>query len=342
MMGVEFFRKATKLQEKYGKNGAVVSNGLQTNAQLIDDEFADHFAKYKFLLGISLDGPEAIHNFYRKDLSGRGSHAQVMKAVDTLEKHNVEFNILSLASAANVNKPKELYEYYQEHGFNFLQFIPCVEFDNHNKPLPFSITGKQWGEFLCEIFDIWIKKDTRKVSIRFFDSIMALLVDNVRNICHIGRNCCQYFVVEHNGDVYPCDFFVNQELKLGNICETSWEELQESPLYKHFGADKAKWQSKCAKCEFLSICSGDCLKHRIYGTITTPENLSWLCEGWEMFYRHSLPGFKKLAEEIKKERIREEARQMAAKNPQAFQHAERNTPCPCGSGKKFKKCCGRF
>jgi uncharacterized protein len=192
---------------------------------------------------------------------------------------------------------------------------------------------------MCEIFDVWYKHDAYKVSVRLFDSIMALLVDNIRNICHIGRNCCQYFVVEHNGDVYPCDFFVKKELKVGNVHENSWEDLQNSELYKKFGADKPKWQHKCAKCEFLHYCSGDCLKHRLYGTVSTPENLSWLCEGWEMFYRHSLSGFKKLAEKIKVDRAKEQMRMMAQRNPGAFMNVDRNGPCPCGSGKKFKKCC---
>ncbi len=341
LMGVDFFRKAVEFQEKYGRRGAMVANGLQTNAILIDDEYAELFAKYKFLVGVSLDGPAEIHDRFRKNLAGNGSHAGVVKAIDTLGKHNVEYNILSLVSASNVKNARTVYEYYRENNFNYLQFIPCVEFDDDNKILPFAINGEDWGDFLCEIFDMWYPKDTRTVSIRLFDSILVLLVEKQRNICHIGRNCCQYFVVEHNGDVYPCDFFVRKELLLGNIHEDDWDSLQKSEKYREFGAKKADWQNKCAQCEFLYICSGDCLKHRIYGTVENPRNLSWLCEGWKKFYRHSLPKFKKLAEQIIEERRQAMMMQQMQKNPAMRFTPGRNDPCPCGSGKKFKKCCGK-
>jgi uncharacterized protein len=256
-----------------------------------------------------------------------------------MKQEQVEYNILSLVSTANVEHADTIYSFYRENGFNYLQFIPCVEFDDANQPLPFTITARQWGEFMCRIFDLWYKHDRRKVSIRLFDSIMVYLVDGVRNICHIGRNCCQYFVVEHNGDIYPCDFFVRKDLKLGNIHENSWEELQNSELYKQFGGQKPQWQNKCQHCEFLDICSGDCLKHRIYGNITTPQNLSWLCEGWEMFFRHTMPRFRKIAAEIKQERQREQLIRQIRSNPALINSIPKNSPCPCGSGKKFRKCC---
>jgi uncharacterized protein len=301
---------------------------------------AEHFGKYHFLLGVSLDGPADIHDHYRKTIGGSGSHEMVMKGLNTLKRHNVEFNILVLVNSKNVTRAKEIYQYYMDHGFHYLQFIPCVEFDENNNPLPFSITGKQWGEFLCEIYDSWYKTDTRNVSIRFFDSMMNLLVDNVRNICHIGQNCCQYFVVEHNGDVYPCDFFVKENLKLGNITEDSWQALQANPTYIDFGKQKTVWHEKCDTCKFKHYCSGDCLKHRIYGNLIDPKNISWLCEGWELFFDHSLSGFKKLADQIKIERVQAQMQQQPKPYAKPVK-AGRNDPCPCGSGKKYKKCCGR-
>ena len=301
LMGVEFFRKIIDLQQKHGGTGTVVGNGLQTNAVLIDDEMAAHFAKYNFLLGVSLDGPPEIHDFYRKNHAGAGSHASVMKAIGILKKHNVEFNILVLVSKSNVGRAKEIYSYLLENGFLFHQYIPCVEFDRNGKPLEWSITGREWGEFLCGIFDCWEKSDTRKVSIRLFDSILWYLVHGQRNICHIGRNCCQYFVVEYNGDVYPCDFFVQTDLKLGNVTENSWEEMQDSVKYKEFGALKSKWNSICEKCDCFEICAGDCLKHRLPQSQNNPRTISWLCEGWKIFYSHSLKKFRKLAGQIKKQ-----------------------------------------
>ncbi|HCE42016.1 MAG TPA: anaerobic sulfatase maturase [Lentisphaeria bacterium] len=303
LMGLEFFKKGIELQQKHGRPGTVVGNGLQTNATLIDDDMAAHFAKYNYLLGVSLDGPPEIHDHYRKNHLGAGSHAEVMKAICILKKHNVEFNILTLVSKSNVGKSKQVYKYLLDNGFIFHQYIPCVEFDGDGNPFEWSITGREWGEFMCGIFDCWSATDTRKVSIRLFDSILWYLVEGQRNICHIGRNCCQYFVVEYNGDVYPCDFFVDPKLKLGNIMVNTWEELQDSVKYKDFGALKSKWNSECERCACFELCSADCLKHRLPQSTNNPRTISWLCEGWKIFYAHSMKKFKKLAEQIKKDRM---------------------------------------
>jgi uncharacterized protein len=306
LMGLDFFRKAVELQQKHGPKGATVGNGLQTNATLIDDNMAAHFAKYKFLLGVSLDGPEDIHDLYRKNSGGDGSHSAVMRAIEILRRHDAQFNILTLVSRANVGRPAEVYRYLLDNGFLFHQYIPCVEFDRDGNPLEWSVTGREWGEFMCGIFDSWIRSDTRNVSVRLFDSIIWQLVHGQRNICHMGRNCCQYFVVEYNGDVYPCDFFVKPELKLGNVMENTWEELQSSEKYKEFGALKSKWNSACERCQWFQTCSADCLKHRLPQSGNNPRTLSSLCEGWRMFYAHSFKKFRKLAEQLMKERTAQE------------------------------------
>jgi len=164
LMGLDFFRRVTDLQMRYGRAGASVANGLQTNATLIDDPLAAHFARYKFLLGCSLDGPEAIHDMYRRAASGRPSHADVMRGIRTLQHHGVSFNILILVSKANVARAREVYEYLLENSFYYHQYIPCVEMEGGH-PLPFTITGDEWGEFLCTIFDLWRPSDTDRVSI---------------------------------------------------------------------------------------------------------------------------------------------------------------------------------
>jgi uncharacterized protein len=340
IMGLDFFEKVTDLQKKHGRAGSLVSNGLQTNGVLIDDELARHFRKYNFLLGVSLDGPAEIHDHYRRYAGGSGSHADVLKGIEALKRHDVDFNILILVNAANVGRGREVYRYLCDNGFLFHQYIPCVEFDGGGKPMPFTISGGQWGDFLCEVYDEWYKADTRRVSIRFFDSLMTYLVDNVYNICHMNRNCCQYFVVEYNGDIYPCDFFVDKDLRIGNVADTSWNEAQESPLYLAFGRQKYRWNGLCEGCEYLPYCSGDCLKHRL-PTHHDPATLSWLCSGWKQFYKHSLPGFRTLAQHIKSERRMAHAAGGGGAEPQgSFEGIGRNDPCPCGSGKKFKKCHG--
>jgi len=276
LMGTDFFQKVVQLQQEYGKRGAVVSNSLQTNATMIDGKLAEFLARYKFLVGVSLDGPADIHDRYRITVKGHSSHSDVRKGVECLKRNKVEFNILTLVTAANVRKGREVYCYLREMGFYYHQYIPCVEFNRNNEPKPFTVSADEWGNFLCEIFDEWVRRDDmRKVSIRLFDSIIMLMVEGIYNECDMGRNCCQYFVVEYNGDVFPCDFYVEPEKKLGNIRNDSWEKLQKSPAYLTFGQQKTAWNNKCSQCEYLLYCSGDCLKHRLYRD-KHPEELSWL------------------------------------------------------------------
>ncbi|MBU3913962.1 SPASM domain-containing protein, partial [bacterium] len=314
-------------------------NGLQTNATLIDDRMAKLFGDYKFLLGCSLDGPSEIHDRYRQNIQGKSSHQDVIRGIEALKRKNVEFNILVLVSKANVYQAKKVYEYLVGKGFYYHQFIPCVEYNLKGELTDFSITGEEWGNFLCEIYDLWYPKDVNIVSIRHFDSILMQIVENISNVCTLGKNCCQYFVVEYNGDIYPCDFFVEKQYKLGNILENTWEEMLSSKLYKDFGAKKTQWNSACENCLYINYCNGDCLKHRIFAN-NTPQRLSGLCVGWKAFYQHSLGGFNRLAEKIGKHR-REATIQ---KNIESRIHPTsvgRNVLCTCGSGRKYKKCCGK-
>ena len=332
LMGTAFFQKVIRLQQKYGKSGVSVSNSLQTNATLINDELAQLLARYNFLVGISLDGPADIHDQYRVTIKGRSSHSDVLKGIDCLIRNKVEFNILTLVNSANVNNGREIYRYLRDMGLFYHQYIPCVEFDSNNEPMPYTITAHEWGNFLCDIFDEWIRNDTRKVSVRLFDSVLGFMVDGIYNECDMGRNCCQYFVVEYNGDIYPCDFYVESGRKLGNIMGDSWQKLQQSTEYGDFGQQKTAWNPTCSACEYLKYCSGDCLKHRLNNN---PQELSWLCAGWKQFFKHSIPGFKEIASSI----IKERQQFVSQGNPS---NIGRNQPCPCGSGKKYKKCCGRL
>ena len=332
LMGVDFFRRVTELQQKYGRPGSIVANGLQTNATLITDELASHLAKYHFLVGVSLDGPPELHDRFRRAKDGGGSHGRVLEGIERLRRYQVDFNILTLVNSSNVNHGREIYQYLCDLGVEYHQYIPCVEYDRNGQALPYSITGRQWGEFLNAIFDQWIASDTRKISIRLFDAILNLMVTGECQLCHMGGHCSQYLVVEHNGDVYPCDFFVDADKKLGNIMEDGWERLLASEKYLTFGGQKASWNSRCNECPYLLYCSGDCLKHRFYGG-EDPTRLSRLCEGWRIFFEHSLPGFKKLAQEFLLAQGRP-----AGNIPNIS--CGRNDPCFCGSGRKFKKCHG--
>lgn len=341
LMGVDFFRKVTELQARHGRAGVEVSNGLQTNGILIDDAFARHLSRYHFLVGLSVDGPAEVHDRYRRFAEGRGSHELVMKALDTLRRNRVEYNILTLVNNVNVRTPRAIYQYLCDQEIFFHQYIECVEFDSSGGLLPFAVTPEAWGEFLCEIFDQWYPNDTRRVSIRLFDSILSKMVDNRETVCSMGTDCRQYFVVEHNADIYPCDFFVRPELKLGNLFHDTWEKMLASEKYQAFGRRKRQWNEECARCPFLPYCAGDCPKNRP-GQGEEPTRLSVLCEGWKRFYSHTLERFEKLATEIREERRRRfvPAIPPPAKASGSGGKVGRNDPCPCGSGRKYKRCCG--
>jgi uncharacterized protein len=331
LMGLKFFQKAIDLQILYAPKDCVISNGLQTNGTMISDEIAKFFAEYKFLLGVSLDGPPYLHNGYRKTNKQKGTHNMVLEGINQLKKYNVEFNILTLVNNINVKEPIEVYNYLKGRALFYHQYIPCVEFDENNELLPYCITAEEWGNFLCQIFDEWVKEDINKISIRLFDSIIEYLVCQRYNVCNMGTNCCQYFVVEYDGSIYPCDFFVQENLKLGNVMNDCWKDLINSPIYKSFGNKKSQFNKECITCCYLEFCNGDCQKYRV--SKSNPRSLSVLCKGWKRFYTHTLSRFQTIAQEyIKGNRVFTPAMLIKRK-------VGRNETCPCGSGKKYKNCC---
>jgi uncharacterized protein len=295
IMGVEFFKKALELQTKLLPKGSSLVNSLQTNATLIDEEMAAFFTENKFLLGVSLDGPRSYHNLYRKTIEDGPSHAKVMQGIDCLRKAKTEFNILTLVSNINVQNPKEIYKYFKDKGFFYHQYIPCVE-EKMGKTLPWSITGEQWGDFLLGIFKQWVRNDIHKVSIREFDSIINYLVTGVPSVCTMDKDCRQYFVVEYSGDIYPCDFFVSEEMKLGNINNNNFEELWESEQFRKFGKAKMDFSEDCLSCPYLELCYGGCQKNRINRKKTL------LCEGYKNFYKETLPVFREIVSDLRNNR----------------------------------------
>jgi uncharacterized protein len=300
LMGLEFFEKVVQFQIRHAPPGAVVCNGFQTNGTLITDDLAAFLAKYKFLFGVSLDGPAQLHDYYRKTRDGMPTHASVLEGIERLKRHGVEYNILALVNDRTVKQPRELYGYFKNHGFLHQQYVPCVEFDAGGQLLPCSVTGRQWGAFLCEIFDRWIGQDVNRISIRLFDSILEYLVSGKRTSCSMGIDCRQYFVVEFDGSVYPCDFFVRDDLKLGDIRTGRWKDFLESPLYQQFGHEKSNYGSECQTCCWLEFCHGDCQKCR--PVTGQAKARSVLCEGWRAFYAHAIPRLRHVADGIKQSR----------------------------------------
>ena len=303
LMGGGFYERVTDLQMAFARHGVQVSNAIQTNATLLTDRVARQFRASRFLTGVSLDGPACLHDAARKDLAGHGSHARVMEGIACLKRNQADFNVLSLVSRYNVAAPVRIYDYLvDEVGVSFLQFIECVELDGEGSVAPYCITPGQWGSFLCAVFDRWYERDTRKISVRLFDTIIAKLVTGQDLCCTMGQDCRQYFVVEYNGDVYPCDFHVLPELKLGNVLTHTWEEMAESEAFKAFGARKRETHDACRSCQYVRFCAGDCPKNRVGHRGGQAASLSYLCEGWKLFYAHTLPRFEELANIVRRER----------------------------------------
>jgi uncharacterized protein len=297
LLGLPFWKKVVNLQMQHAPRGAIVCNAFQTNGTLITDELAAFLADYKFLFGVSLDGPAQLHDHYRTLRDGQPTHALVAKGIERLKKHGALFNILALVNDRTVKGPQALYGYLKNRGFLHQQYVPCVEFDEAGRLRPYAVTGREWGAFLCEIFDRWLAEDVGRVSIRLFDSILEYLASGKRNACAMGTDCRQYFVVEYDGSVYPCDFFVRDDLKLGNVREGSWKDFLESPIYRRFGLEKANWCDACRACSYLPLCHGDCQKFRAVTGGAGAKSV--LCEGWQAFYAHALPGLQQLAERIR-------------------------------------------
>lgn len=300
LMGLPFYKKLIELEKKYAPPGASIANAVQTNGTLITEEMAAFFGEYKFLLGVSMDGPPEIHNRYRKTADKKGSHQMVDEGLEKLRKYGVEYNILVLVNDLVSKDPAMIYQYFKNRNENYLQFIPCVEFKEDGvTPLSYSISPEQWGDFLISIFDQWYP-DRYTVSIRMFDSLLNKMVLGKPTTCDMDVNCCQYFVVEYDGSVYPCDFFVQDQLKLGNINKGNWKQFQESKIYRNFGRRKLQYDPACRDCPWLSFCQGDCQKNR---PGEDHDGLSHLCPGLKKFYSYAIPKLRSMADQIKMDRM---------------------------------------
>ncbi len=291
LAGLSFFEKLIEFQKRYGRDGQNVSNALQTNAVLIDDAWCGLFREFNWLLGVSIDGPQEVHDRYRFNKAGHGTWAQVMRGIEALQKNRVEFNVLCVLSQANVGQPRELYRYFRGLGIRHIQYIPLAEFDAEGNPLPFTITAEQYGRFLCETFDVWWP-ERRKMRIRFFDNLAEALADRKPGACTLHETCDSYCVVEYNGDVYPCDFFVEQDWKLGNITLDSWPEIARRQRRYAFAAKKTLERPECQACEYQNLCRGGCPKLR-HAQRRRFEDLDYFCAAYKMIYAKALEPLRK-------------------------------------------------
>jgi uncharacterized protein len=295
LAGAAFFESAVELQQRYGRPGQTISNALQTNAMLLDERWCRLFREYNFLLGVSLDGPEGLHDKYRFNKQGKPTWRRVMQSVELLQKEKVEFNILCVLSKANVGHPVELYRFFRSLGVQHIQYIPLAEFDGLGQLLPFTITAEEYGRFLCETFDLWWP-DRKKVRVRFFDNIAEALAGMKPGNCTMHQTCDSYVVVEYNGDVYPCDFFVERTWKLGNVNLDSFSEIARRQHRYNFAVKKTLPHPECQVCEFQTVCHGGCPKLR-HGRHKRFEDLDYFCGSYKAIFAKAIP---KLRPEVEK------------------------------------------
>lgn len=304
LAGLPFFEKLVALQQRYGRGGQEVSNALQTNGVLLDDAWCELFRAFHFLIGISLDGPAEINDQYRLNKAGAPSTRQVLDAVRCLQTHAVEFNVLCVVSQANVQRPREIYRFFRSLGVGHIQYIPLAEFDADGVRMPFTITPEEYGRFLCETFDLWWP-DRRKVRIRFFDNLAEALAGMNPGSCTLHESCDSYVVVEYNGDVYPCDFFVERAWKLGNVLEDSFAELARRQRRYQFAANKSLPHAECAVCEYGSLCHGGCPKLR-HAPRRRFDDLDYFCPAYKMIFEKASGPLRKDVEKITGRRGRQE------------------------------------
>lgn len=292
LAGLDYFRKVTALQQEYSGTKKI-NNALQTNGLLLDDEWCLFLKKNNFLVGISIDGPEHLHNRYRITGSGRGTFDKVMNAINLLKEHQVEFNTLTVINNYNVHYPLEVYEFLKKIGSRHMQFIELLEttHPNANKNhslnefsvIEFSVPPVRYGNFMSEIFKSWVKKDVGNIFIRQFESTISRVLGNGHTSCIFQEACRNNFVVEANGDVYECDHFVWPEYKLGNILSESLSSLESTQLT----AQKQVLSRECQACMFKPLCNGGCPKHRI--NIGTGAKISYFCQGYKIMFGTMIP-----------------------------------------------------
>ena len=316
LAGVDFFRRVVALQRRYA-GGRTIENALQTNGTLLDDEWGAFLAEHDFLVGLSIDGPQALHDRSRVDARGRGTWAAAMRGLEVLRRHEVAFNTLTCVSRANSGRPLEVYRFLKDIGSRHMQFIPVVEAvadeDERGQGLAlgapdgiaigrrpvtdWSVTGEDWGRFLVTIFDRWVRHDVGNIHVQLFEVALAKWLGLPGGLCVHSEVCGAALAVEHDGSVYACDHYVYPRFRRGNLHDASLAELAGSPEQRRFGRDKRdRLPQRCRTCPVLFACRGGCPKHRHDVTAEGEEGLNHLCAGYLAFFTHIDPPMRAMAD----------------------------------------------
>ena len=304
LAGLDFYRKAMAFQKKYA-DGKHIHNTLQTNATLITREWAEFFRANNFLIGVSLDGPQNVHDRYRGGKGGASVFDRVVKGIMELYRAGVQYNVMATVNRQSEGRGLEIYQFLKSAGTRFIQFMPVLE---HTKDglivdpqvqgariAPWSVSPEGYGRFLCDIFDYWVRNDVGKVFVNQFDAVLACWCGAQPGICALAQTCGGNSIIEHNGDLYPCDHFVYEGYKIGNVLETDLRTLMNSTRQVRFGLDKRNaLPDDCIKCQWFFTCHGECPKHRFNTTDKGETGLNALCKGYKLFFAHVAPYMDKM------------------------------------------------
>jgi uncharacterized protein len=363
IMGLDFFRRSIELQRQYARPGQRILNTLQTNGTLLDDEWGAFLKQNDFLVGISIDGPREIHDTYRVSKGGKPTFDRVIRGLNYLKDHDVEWNVLSTLHAANGDHGTRVYRFLRDElGATFIQFIPIIErttaeaieiadagWGGHVEGRPLytqhgnlvtkrSIGAEQYGRFLIDVFEDWVRRDIGTVYVQMFDTALANWVGEPGGMCVHAETCGLQLALEHNGDLYCCDHFVEPDYLLGNITQTPMQELIASSKQVAFGTDKRDTLTQyCLDCDVRFACHGGCPKDRFASSPYGEPGQHYLCPGYKLFFHHVEAPMRAMAALLAADRAPAELMRAYASDDAA---RGRNDPCPCGSGRKWKRCHG--
>ncbi len=342
VLGLDYFRNIVALQRKHQPSNQHVLNGMQTNGTLLDEEWCRFLAAENFSVGLSLDGPQEMHDRYRLTKGGKPTFGQTMRGYELLQKHGVYNDILCVVNVYNVQYPTQVYRFFKQIKAQYVTFLPMVEplLDGEGGVNRLTVPAEAWGVFLCTVFDEWVSQDIGRIKVQIFEEAARTAFGQEHSLCIFRPICGDILVIEHNGDFFSCDHFVDNEHHLGNIIETPLVELLESPAQRAFGQAKLGTLPRyCQECEVRAMCNGGCPKNRFIKTQDGEEDLNYLCSGYKRFFTHSQPFVSEVAAQWRQQSLE---RQMASAHDMGARTSPkpgRNDPCPCGSGLKYKKCC---
>jgi len=342
VLGLDYFRKIVALQRKHQPANRRIANGIQTNGILLDDDWCRFLAAEGFAVGLSLDGPQEMHDQYRVTKDKKPTHEQTMRGYKLLQQHRVYTDILCVVNAQNVQHPTEVYRFFKQINAQYISFLPLVEpqADAEGGVSHHTVPAEAWGVFLCTIFDEWKDQDIGRIKVQIFEEATRTAFKQEHSLCIFRPTCGDIPVVEHNGDFYSCDHFVDVEHCLGNIQDTPLVELLESPAQRAFGNAKLETLPRyCQECEVRVMCNGECPKNRFLQTPDGEEGLNYLCAGYKRFFTHCQPFVSDVTAQWNQQTLKQQMPSAQTANARTSLKPGRNDPCPCGSGLKYKKCC---